>query len=275
MCYSGKPKISVVTVCYNAVDTIEKTILSVINQTYEKVEYIIIDGASKDGTIDIIHKSMGKIHVFVSEPDKGIYDAMNKGIKIATGDYILFMNAGDAFVNNNILEYICKNYNFDKDIIYGSINKCLKDCYYVYRPYPIEEMKWHMILPHQATFVKTAYHKKHLFDVSFKSSGDYNFFYEAYYKYHASFKEINSVIADYKDDTGMSKDNFKKARIEDLRIWGKDKNLMTVFNLYLWFLFRDSKNILKKLLPVKLKTKLRNYQLQKQGFILLDYDRQS
>lgn len=275
MCRFEKPKISVITVCYNAFDTIEKTILSVTNQTYNKVEYIIIDGASTDGTIDIINKSLGKIHLFVSEPDKGIYDAMNKGVNYATGDYILFMNAGDAFVNNDILEYTFMNYNFDKDIVYGSINKCLKDIYYVYKPYPIEEMKWHMILPHQATFVKTVYHKKHLFDVSFKSSGDYNFFYEAYYKYHASFKEIDIVIADYKDDTGMSKDNFKTARLEDLRIWGKDKHMLTVFKMYLWFLFRDSKNILKRLLPENIKTKLRNYQLRKQGFIILDYDRQS
>lgn len=87
-------KISVVTVCYNAADTIEKTMLSVLNQTHHDIEYIIIDGGSTDGTVEIIRKYADRIAYWVSEPDKGIYDAMNKGIKVATGEWINFMNAG-------------------------------------------------------------------------------------------------------------------------------------------------------------------------------------
>ena len=102
----NNPKISVVTVCYNAVDLIEETILSVINQTYRNVEYIIIDGASTDGTVDIINKYRDKIAYFVSEPDKGIYDAMNKGIKVATGEWLNFMNAGDVFSSNTIVSEV-------------------------------------------------------------------------------------------------------------------------------------------------------------------------
>ena len=95
-------KISIVTVSFNAVKTIEQTILSVINQTYENIEYIIIDGGSTDGTIDIIKKYEDQISYWVSEKDKGIYDAMNKGIDIATGDYVYFIQSADV-LNKNIL----------------------------------------------------------------------------------------------------------------------------------------------------------------------------
>jgi glycosyltransferase involved in cell wall biosynthesis len=89
------PKLSVITIVYNNVKDIERTMLSVLNQTYTNIEYILIDGASTDGTKDIIYKYKDRIANFISEPDKGIYDAMNKGLALATGDYVLFMNSGD------------------------------------------------------------------------------------------------------------------------------------------------------------------------------------
>ena len=98
------PTFSIVTVCYNAEAELEDTIQSVIAQTYRHVEYIIVDGASKDGTLAIIERYKGRIARVVSEPDKGLYDAMNKGLRLATGDYVCFLNAGDCFHEDSTLQ---------------------------------------------------------------------------------------------------------------------------------------------------------------------------
>ncbi len=103
-------KISVATVCYNCKDTIEKTIISVLMQTYREIEYIIVDGASTDGTLDIVDKYIEDDRiVLISEPDKGLYDAMNKAVARATGDYIIYMNSGDVFASDDVFDKI-KNY---------------------------------------------------------------------------------------------------------------------------------------------------------------------
>ncbi len=114
-----KPKISIVTVTYNCKEQLKATISSVVSQTYLNIEFIIIDGASSDGTTDIIKENETIINYWISESDKGIYDAMNKGLKAATGDYILFLNAGDTFYNRSTLEDIPFAENPDTDIFYG------------------------------------------------------------------------------------------------------------------------------------------------------------
>ena len=99
-----KDKVTVVTVSYNADKVIEPTIKSVVNQTYPNLEYVIIDGSSTDNTLNIIKKYSNKISAWYSEPDRGIYDGMNKGLDVATGDWIIFMNAGDRFLHKNVLK---------------------------------------------------------------------------------------------------------------------------------------------------------------------------
>lgn len=112
-------KITVVTVCFNAVNEIEETMMSVLNQTYDDIEYIVIDGGSTDGTVDIIKRYADRLAYWVSEPDKGIYDAMNKGIKVATGDYINFMNAGDNFHTSTVVQEVVSQIRPNDDYVVG------------------------------------------------------------------------------------------------------------------------------------------------------------
>ena len=143
--FMNRPKISVVTVCFNAVETIESTIKSVIQQTYDNIEYIIIDGASTDGTLDIINNYNDRIACCLSEPDKGIYDAMNKGIKMATGEWINFMNSGDMFYKNSVLSEVALKLK-DGDIIYGDTMLSFSVGSKLKKPYPLEEIVDRMVL---------------------------------------------------------------------------------------------------------------------------------
>lgn len=112
-------KITVVTVCFNAEKVLEQTMLSVLSQTYKDIEYLVIDGGSKDGTLDIIKKYSDKVK-WISEPDKGIYDAMNKAVKMASGEWINFMNAGDCFASIDVLENVfSKEYPEEVNFLYS------------------------------------------------------------------------------------------------------------------------------------------------------------
>lgn len=123
-----KYKISIITVCFNAEADIEKTIISVLGQTFQDYEYIIVDGASKDTTMQIVGKYSGKIHQVISEPDKGIYDAMNKGIHLANGEWLIFMNAGDYFSSPTLLSDVFNQKIPDHiDFLYSDVYMLHKD----------------------------------------------------------------------------------------------------------------------------------------------------
>jgi len=115
-------KVSIITVCYNSASTIEDTILSIANQTHQDIEYIIVDGNSKDATLDIIKKHSTTVSKWISEKDNGIYDAMNKGIEMANGEIIGILNADDVFANKNVVENIVKYFNDDSiDALYADL----------------------------------------------------------------------------------------------------------------------------------------------------------
>ena len=217
-----QPKISVVTVCYNAVNDIEKTILSVINQTYPNIEYLIIDGGSKDGTMDIVNKYKDKIDVIVSEPDKGIYDAMNKGIDRATGEWINFMNAGDSFALETIVEQIFKIPFLQEikvvygDVIKNSSNKILKAS-------KISSLSHKMPFCHQSAFLKLP---TELFDTNYKIAADYKIFFLLYNKRGKScFKYIPMPFAIFEDEDGISSTAIRKLQDETLEIMADNKSI--------------------------------------------------
>lgn len=190
-------KISVITVVYNAVQTIENTILSVLHQTYPNIEYIVIDGASTDGTVDVIKKYSDRLTWF-SEPDKGLYDAMNKGIQKATGDWINFLNSGDEFFSKSTLSDIFETCHLDGDILYGDIvAKYGHNKYRNVSTKPLEYFCKGMPFCHQSAFVKAHILKNRNFDLSYRVFADYDMFYEFYYKKCYRFQKLPGFHAVY------------------------------------------------------------------------------
>ena len=178
-------KLSIITVCKNTDKVIEKTIISVIKQTFIDYEYIVIDGASSDGTLDLINKYSTDINKLISEPDKGIYDAMNKGIEQSTGEYLMFLNAGDYFVNSDVLQKVFK-LNFYEDIVYGD-TLILHRSKFIRKPASSRITKFFMFfdtIPHQNVFIrKSVFEKAGMHDVNYRIAGDYDFFLRAIFKY--------------------------------------------------------------------------------------------
>ena len=150
-------RVSVITICYNAGNVIENTISSVISQTFKDVEYIIVDGLSSDNTTEIIHKYIDQIDIFISEPDMGIYDAMNKGIKKASGEWLIMMNAGDYFAEPDVLEKVfAREIPKGKTFMYSDVYGLRPNGERILRPLSWE--KGNMI--HQTVIYKKSLHEE-------------------------------------------------------------------------------------------------------------------
>lgn len=225
------PRISVITVAYNCRECIEKTIKSVTGLSYDNLEYIVIDGGSTDGTVEIIEQYKDRIAYYVSERDKGIYEAMNKGLAVATGEWVNFMNAGDFFANKDVLNSVVEQMEDDAVIVHGNIIKQCRGFYYFATPAGADKADVQMPVFHQSTFVKLSYHRSHPFDISFKSSGDYNFFYNANFRDKCKFQYIPVVVACFDNTGGMSKDNHSLSIRENLHIWNKEHDIIFKINM--------------------------------------------
>lgn len=242
-------KVSVVTVTYNCEEAIESTIESVLAQTYSNIEFLIIDGGSTDRTLDVIQSYKDRIDYFVSEKDRGIFDAMNKGIKAATGDWIIFMNAGDGFANPNALNLFMEQIDDDVVIAYGNTIMVCKGYYYFLPPAELDTMAEQMPMQHQSTLIRLRYHKEHLFDITYKLAGDYNFLYNCYYHDHCKFQYIPVELSFFDNAGGASKDNHVKAVRECLRFYDmKDKMMHRLKMEYGVFIYQIVSWIKQKLL---------------------------
>ena len=203
------PLISVITVSYNAVLTIEQTILSVINQTYLNIEYIIIDGGSTDGTVNVIKKYADKIAYWVSESDKGIYDAMNKGIAYSHGEYCNFINAGDKFCSSSILKQVM-DFNHVADIIVGQdlhVNEHNKIVSRSVLPRRYNLLHFYITtIPHQSCFIRASLLKKYYYETSLKIVSDWKFYLQSIVLGGHSVAAYNNVIV-ICNPRGASSDN--------------------------------------------------------------------
>jgi glycosyltransferase involved in cell wall biosynthesis len=235
----GRPKISIITVVFNGELFIERTILSVINQTYENIEYIIIDGASKDSTLQIIKKYSDKIATLISEPDKGLYDAMNKGIHLATGDYIAFMNAGDMYFEYNTISMVFQNWN-DEDFLYGDTMLVdEKNEFYPYHKTKPKQSEMNcncfqngMVICHQSMFIKRTIVPLYNLKSVIKVACDLDWVIRAT-KECKSFKDSNVYIAKFLMGGVSNKNKFRVVLIERPLLIVKYFGLWAVLKLFI------------------------------------------
>lgn len=260
-------KITIITVSYNANKSIERTIVSVINQKYKDYEYIIIDGNSQDNTVDIIKHYSHKITHWISEPDKGIYNAMNKAVKIATGDYCIFMNAGDIFINPFVLEQVSSHLNDNKDILVGNEISTKNNKIVDYRKAP-KAITFNYLftssLCHQASFIKRSLLMKYPYDEQLRMVSDWKFWIQTLIFGNATYQAVDIDICIFNREgiTFTQGQKGEKERLEVLSSLIPDKILRDyiIFNkrpiLYTFF-FKIKNKIKRELQIIKTKKKLK------------------
>jgi len=200
---SVSPLVSVITVVYDGVKTIEQTILSVVNQTYRNIEYIVIDGGSKDGTLDIIKKYKDRITYWVSEPDSGIYDAMNKGIRKSRGEIIGIINSDDYYENDAVASVIHEYMKHPGSVVYGLLR-------YIKDGHELMIMAYHhgflsnYMIPHPGSFVpRSLYERYGLFDLKYRCVSDHDLMLRLF-ENNVPFIRMERVIANFRTDGASS-----------------------------------------------------------------------
>lgn len=222
-------KVSVITVCFNASGVIEKTIKSVIEQSYKDLEYIIIDGLSTDGTMSIVELYSKHIDYYISEPDNGIYDAMNKGILRSTGDYLIFMNAGDEFIGNNVIDQLVYS-SGNISLVHGNIIRCFRKRTIkssgIYSDKPSLMDFLYDTFHHQSCLIKRNLFQKYgLYDTNYKLCSDWKFYFDCVILNGVDCKYVDIDVAKFAMDGASTKhkDLYLEERRQYLRsIYGDE-----------------------------------------------------
>lgn len=196
-------KISVITVAYNSAATIRDTIESVLSQTHPDIEHIIIDGASEDGTMDVVNAYRDRIATIVSEPDRGLYDAMNKGIQLATGDVVGILNSDDFYDSDRSVEIVAEEFaqSPNADVVFGNVVFVREDDlqqvvrFYNAGRFRSWKLRFGWMPPHTATFItKSAYEKSGLYSLDYDIAADYEMFVRLLLVAGLDFRQVGQVL---------------------------------------------------------------------------------
>ena len=234
-------KVSIITVCYNGEKTIRDTIKSVLTQDYPDIEYIVIDGLSKDTTIDIVNEYRGKISKFISEPDQGIYDAMNKGVKCSTGDIVGILNSDDFFDNPSIISDVVKHFHSNPtaslvigDVVYVDPNNTEKITrFYSSRNFKSFKLRFGWMPPHAATFIKQGvYNKFGNYSTDYEISADYDLFVRLMLLHKVCYSRLDKVLVRMRTG-GVSSSGIKSKLLLNIEIVKACKNNGIYTNIFL------------------------------------------
>ena len=226
-------KISIITVSFNSEKTIRDTIKSIINQDYKNIEYIVIDGNSTDDTNQIVKEYADNVDIHISEDDEGIYDAMNKGIKSASGDIIGILNSDDFYPNAYVLSNVVKTFSkYKSDAVYGDlvyvnakdISKIKR--YWQSGPYTTKKLKNGWMLPHPTFFVKSSIYKQYgLYNTSLHMAADYDMIIRLLYKFNISANYIPMILVKMRTGGASNASIFDRliANKQDGLAWTKNQ----------------------------------------------------
>ena len=246
------PKVSIVTVTYNCESLVEQTLLSCINQTYENKEFIVIDGESSDKTVSKILKHKKNLAAIISEKDNGIFDAMNKGISKASGDWIVFMNAGDSFVSNGTLSELTELLvDSSSGVIYAPHILRYNNHTRLINDTPFFEQKKQyrtMGFSHQSCLIRTSFALKYKFHFDYKLSADYKMIWDIYYEENAKFIKSNIPIAVMDDNGGETVSKYKLHLIEECDVCGFRPSIKRKIFIEIKYWEYKFKRLVKKLI---------------------------
>ena len=243
-------KISIVTITYNAARVLQRTLDSVNSQTYSDIEHLIIDGASQDSTVAMSEAYRQQISydvVIQSEPDQGLYDAMNKGLRLATGDYIIFMNAGDTFHETTTLENVAKVAAVNVAVLYGDTNVVDQEGRFLRKRHQSapERLTWRsfrqgMLVCHQAFYVRLDIARNIPYDLQFRHSADVDWCIRVMKeaeRRHLTLVRVPGVVADFLDG-GDSTQNHRASLKERFSVMHRHYGLLTTLTMHVWFVVR-------------------------------------